>query len=154
GHRGRFAKNPCLTLQPAHCRGLIHRSGSCLSLNLLLGTDRLTWGHRFEIMLIVVIRLAGMTPLAGQRIDKIVALAAAVALAAIANRYPSASFAANARDHHAWAILLLLVISGIFTAIGPVEILASKSAVKDSIAYQHQILSALGRMLDIAKTVD
>jgi hypothetical protein len=105
-------------------------------------------------MLIVVTKLTGMTPRPGQRVDKIVALAAAVALGAIANSYPSAAFAANVRDHHAWAILLLLATSGVFTAIGPIETLTTKSAGKERIAYQHQILSALGRMLDITKTVN
>jgi hypothetical protein len=95
-----------------------------------------------------------MTPRSGQRVDKIIVLAAAVALGAIANGYPSATFAANVRERHAWAILLLLATSGVFTAICPVETLATKSAVKERIAHQHQILSALGRMLETTKTVN
>jgi hypothetical protein len=89
----------------------------------------------------------------GQRADKIITLAAVVMLAAIANRYPTKSFAEDIVDHHGWVILLLLSTSGVFTALGPAETLAARSAVKERIAYQYQILGALGRMLDVTKTI-
>lgn len=93
-----------------------------------------------------------MRPRLSELIDKTIALAATVFLAANANNWPSESYWKSGWVSASWVIPTALVIAGVFGALQPISALRSRSTVQKRIQLQRQLLTRLGEIIHLGMT--
>jgi hypothetical protein len=86
--------------------------------------------------------------------DKIALSAVTLCLAANAYGIPSQAFWTSVRRDHPYLLILLLLLVGTFGAFAPFESWSTRSLVDRSVTMKQRILSAFGKMLEMADAVD
>lgn len=94
-----------------------------------------------------------MRPRHALGIDKLVALAATVALAANSYHVPSEQFWTRVTEGRGWIMVVLLAVAGVFVVFTPTHAFASRNITPQRLAFQRTFLRALGDMLETTAQV-
>ena len=86
-------------------------------------------------------------------VDRTAVLLFTVTLSANTYHVPSALFWERALGSHAYAVPILLAITGLFVVFTPVESLTARSRMTRNVTTRQQVLTAFGRLLELGRTV-
>lgn len=86
-------------------------------------------------------------------IDRTVTLAATLCLAGNAYSVPSSGFWSIVHEEHPYALIVLLVIVGVFGALSPFESWSAKTLMNRNVTMRKRVLSSFGVLLDISKKI-